>query len=57
MQPDDDDLVYNINLGRCLWYQKKLTEASNNLQDIIEKRAAIHGPEDTHQVFAQSPIS
>lgn len=47
MQPDDDDLVYNINLGRCLWYQKKLTEASNNLQDIIEKQAAIHGPEDT----------
>lgn len=23
MQPDDDDLVYNINLGRCLWYPKK----------------------------------
>jgi tetratricopeptide (TPR) repeat protein len=44
--PDDLFSVYFINLGRCLWSLQRYDEASEQLEDFLERRAAQYGPDD-----------
>lgn len=45
--PNIEFSVYEVNICRCLWSQRKLDDASEGLERFLARRAAKYGPEDT----------